>query len=174
MLTARQPERDRLIMNFLEDTYFWYTVSFIGFVFVLVKFGWPAFLKFIDARIESIRTEIERAESLYTEAHELLAQYQRKHRDAVQEADHIIKTAEKNAADLKAQAKAELEEIIARREKQLQERLKRMEEQAFNEVRQYTANLAIDATAKIIAEKLDQKANQNLVDASIKSIAKSI
>ena len=157
-------------MAFLEDTNLWYFVSFAMFAFVIGKYGWPFLIQYIDNRIEAIRQEIAKAESLHTEAQELLAQYQRKHRDAVQEADAIIKNAEKHAEEIKAAAEAEIEETIARRETQLQERVARMEASAIDEIRAHTANLAIDATAEIIAEKLDKKANQNLVEHSIKAI----
>jgi len=158
-------------MDFLLSSDVWYTVSFIIFALVIIKFGKPAFLKYVDGRIEKIREEIETAEGLRTEAHELLAQYERKHRDAVKEADEIIQKAEKHAAEIKAQAEAELEETIARREAQLEERIARLETNAVQDIKNHTANLAIEATAEIIAETLDKKANQNLVDQSIKSIA---
>lgn len=161
-------------MDFLLDTNVWYAVSFAMFALVIIKYGWPALINYIDNRIVEIREDIEKAESLRTEAHELLAQYQRKHRDAVQEADEIIKNAEKHAAEIKAQAEADIEEVIVRREKQLEERIARMQTNAIEEIQAHTANLAIEATAEIIASKLDKKANQNLVDASIKTISKKL
>ncbi len=161
-------------MDFLHDTNFWYLISFGIFAGILWKFGKPALLGFIDARIQSIREEIEEAESLRTEAHELLAQYQRKHRDAVQEANDIIERAKANAAEIKASAEADIEETISRRERQLEERIARMEEAAIDEIKAHTANLAIEATAEIIANKLDKKANQVLVDQSIKAIGQKL
>jgi len=161
-------------MDFLLDTNFWYLVTFLMFFTVIWKYGKPAILNYIDNRIASIREEIETAESLRTEAHELLAQYQRKHRDAVKEADEIIKNAENSAKDIKAKAEAEIEEVIARREAQLEERISRMEVTAIEEIKAHTANLAIEATAEIIADKLDKKANQALVDQSIQAIGQKL
>lgn len=161
-------------MDFLYDTNVWYAVSFAMFAVIIWKYGKPAFLNYIDGRIASIREEIETAESLRTEAHELLAQYQRKHRDAVQEAEDIIQNAKDHAKEIKAQAKADIEETIARREKQLEERIARMEASAVEEIKTHTANLAIEATAEIIADKLDKKANQALVDLSIKEIGQKL
>jgi F-type H+-transporting ATPase subunit b len=161
-------------MDFLLSTDTWYAVSFAFFAFIIWKFGWPALLKFIDSRIAAIAEEIEKAENLRTEAHELLAQYQRKHRDAVKEADEIIKNAEKHAKEIKARAEEEIEETIARREKQLEERVARMESAAVEEIKNHTANLAIEATAEIIADNLDKKANQALVDQSISTIGQKL
>jgi len=161
-------------MDFLVDSYFWYLVSFAMFAGIIWKYGKPALLNYIDNRIAAIREEIAQAESLRTEAHELLAQYQRKHRDAVNEAEGIIKNAQHHAKEIRAQAESEIEETIGRREKQLEERIARMEQSAIEEIKTHTANLAIEATASIIADKLDKKANQNLVDASIKNIGKKL
>jgi len=161
-------------MDFLLDTNVWYAVSFAMFAAVVWKFGKPAFLGLVDQRIESIREEIKTAEGLRTEAHELLAQYQRKHRDAVQEADDIIKNAKKHAKEIKAQAASEIEEVITRREGQLQDRIERMHANAIHDIQTHTANLAVEATAGIIADKLDKKANQALVDASIKAVGQKL
>lgn len=157
-------------MDFLLDSNIWYVVSFAMFAAVIWKFGKPAIVSYIDGRIEAIREEINTAENLRTEAHELLAQYQRKHRDAVQEADSIIKTAQQHADEIRIKADADIKETIERREKQLQERLKRMELSAIDDIKAYTANLAIEATAEIIADKLDKKTGEALVEQSIKEL----
>ena len=41
-------------------------------------------------------------------------------------------------------------------------------------LRSFAASLAMEATAQIIADKLDKKANENLVDQAIKDIGKNI
>jgi len=161
-------------MEAFNNTDVWYAVSFLMFIGIIWKFGIPALNKFLDNRIEAIRDEIQRAENLKTEAQELLAQYQRKHRDAVQEADAIIKNAKKNADELKKQAEAELDETIARREKQLQERLARLEQDAIEEIKTHTAALAIEATREIITDKLDKKTNEALVEGAIENISSTI
>ena len=161
-------------MELLHDTSIWFLFSFLVFVAIAWKFGKNAVIQQLDSRIEDIRKNIESAESLRVEAQELLAQYQRNHRDAVSDAKQIIDTAQKQADEIRKKAEAELDETIARREKQLQERLARMEQSAVEEMRQYAANLAITATSEIIGQQLDKKTNEKLVDASIKEIGKSI
>lgn len=158
-------------MELLQDTHVWFLISFLAFVAIAWKFGKNAVLAMLDGRIEDIRKEIETAESLRIESQEMLAQYQRKHKDAVQHADEIISNAQKQANEIKKKAEADLVETMARREKQLQERLKRMEQSAIEDIRQYAANLSVTATAELIAQSLDKKANENLVDVSIKDIS---
>ncbi len=161
-------------MDALQDSNIWYLFSFIIFVGIIIKFGLPAFNKLLDTRIEQIRKDLEEAENLRVEAQEMLAQYQRKHRDAVKESEKIISTAKENAKQFKEKAEAELEEIIKRRETQLEDRLERMKQNAINEIQAHAADLAVNATKQIIIDKLDKKANSRLVEQSIMNIENNI
>ena len=161
-------------MDILHDTNFWVAVSFVIFAGLVIKFGRGAINALLDRRIEEIRNEIKSAEALRVEAQELLAQYQRKHRDAMQESQKIIDRALKQADSIRTQAEAGLADSMAAREKQLQERLTRMEQSAINEIQKYAADLAIQATREIIASKLDKSANDRLVEQSIKDVGKRI
>ncbi|MCD8562539.1 MAG: hypothetical protein LRY54_00360 [Alphaproteobacteria bacterium] len=124
----------------------------------------------LDTRIASIRKEIVEAENLRIEAQELLAQYQRKHRDALKEAEKIISNAEKHAIEIRKRAEAELAETMERREEQFKARMKNMERAAMDEIQSYVADLSIQATQRIIADKLDKKIAGELVDRSVKNI----
>jgi len=159
-------------MELLQDTNIWVLFSFILFLFILWRYGKPAFLNLLDTRIASIRDEIATAESLRIEAQELLAQYQRKQRDAQKEADAILKRAKSHAASITKQAEADLKDISARREQQLKERLARMENNAKREIQTYAAELAVQATTQIIIQNMDKKTNENLIDQSIKTLSK--
>lgn len=158
----------------LGDTNVWLGASFLIFLFIVWKMGKDAFLRMVDAKIEKIRSEIATAESLRIESQELLAQYERKHRDAVQEAETIIKNAQKSAQQIKAQAEKDLDETMARREKQLAERLERMQQNAIAEIQQHAANLAIQATKEIIIDNMDKKVSEKLIDQSIKDVSGQI
>lgn len=157
-------------MDLLADKYTWLIGSFLIFIYILWKFGKEPFLAILDKRIADIKQEIETAETLRIEAQELLAQYQRKHRDAVKESDKIIQNAEKRAAAIRADTEKELDAMAQRREQQLQDRLKRMEADAIQDIKRYAADLTIEATKAIISEKMDKKTNDNLIKESIKTI----
>lgn len=161
-------------MTFLEDSAIWLVFSFLIFTFILVKMGKAAFINMLDGRIEEIKKEIDTAESLRIEAQELLAQYQRKHRDSVKEAEGIIANAESHAIEIRKNAEKELKETIKRREQQLKERLETLEAQAISEIQKHAADLAIHATAQIITEKMDKKTGTKLVDQGIKQVAENI
>ena len=162
------------MQDLLADEYFWYTISFVMFVGVLWKYALPLINQLLDARIAQIIKNLEEAENLRVEAQEMLAQYQRKHRDALQESQKIIDTAKENAKQYKEKAIAELEETMKAREVQLTARLERMEQNAIGEIQTYAAELAMRAAKQIIEEKLDKKTNTKLVEDAIKSVGQNI
>lgn len=157
--------------DLLHDTNVWVAMSFIVFFLGAMKIGRAKVLAALDTRIEDIKKEIETAENLRVEAQEVLALYQRKQRDAAKEAKNIVEDAKAQAEEIKKQADKDLKDLVKRREEQLTERLERMEELAKREISNYAADLAVKATQEIINEQMTSKANQNLVDESIKSIA---
>lgn len=164
-------------MEFLQGDdaiYIWYTFSFIVFAFIIFKFGVPVFNAALDRRIAEIKDELKTAENLRIEAQEMLAQYQRKHRDALKESETIITAAQENAKKMQAHAEVALDESMARREQQLVTRLQRMEEDALNEIKAYAATLAMDAARQIISEKLDKNTNAKLLEGSIQDIHMNI
>jgi len=158
-------------MAFFQEATNWVLISFVIFAIGFWKFGLKLMLGKLDGRIEEIRKEIETAESLRIEAQELLAQYQRKQRDAAKEAEAIVASAQKHAAEIQKAAEAELNELIARKEAQLKDRLQRMEDVALQDIKSYAAELAVKATAEIIAKQMDEKTNARLVEQSIKTVS---
>ncbi len=162
------------MQDLLADEYFWYTIAFIMFMTVLWKYALPVINQQLDTRIAQIIKNLEEAENLRTEAQEMLAQYQRKHRDALQESQSIIETAKENARQYREKAQAELEAMMEIREKQLTSRLERMEQNAISEIQTYAAELAIKAARQIIEKNLDKKTNAKLIDAAIGNIAQNI
>lgn len=162
------------MMDLLHDTGIWLLASFVIFCFVLWQKGKSAIAKLLDARIQDIRQEIETAESLRVESQELLAQYQRKHRDAVQDAEKIIADAKSHAKRIREKADQDLTDLIGRREEQLQVRLKRMEDEAVSEIKAYAADLAVKAAKEIVAEGMKKKEANDLIDDSIRRVSSAL
>ncbi len=162
------------MMELLQDTHNWFALSFVVFLAVAWVFGRKAVLGALDSRIAVIRDEIKAAESLHAESKHLLAEYQMKHESAVRDAAKIAAEARKDADKIRIEAEAALEESIRRREKQLDERLSRMKQSAIAEIQQYAADIAAQATAEIIAQKLDGKTDSRLIDRAIGAIGKNV
>jgi len=152
----------------LQDPAFW---VLIAFAIVLVVFARAGLHKMIasglDKRAQNIADEINEARKLREEAQELLAQYQRRQREAEAEAAAIIDQAKTDAKHMAAEAREKINEQIARRTKAMEEKIARAEAQAISEVRGATADLAIETARQIIRERMDRGAQSAYVDKAI-------
>jgi len=149
---------------------FWVLIAFAIFVAFMVWKARGAVTGALDARAEAIRTEIDEAQRLREEAQSLLADYQRKQRDALQEAEAMLRAAEEEAVRLRAQAEEELAASLKRREQQALDRIAQAEAAAQAEVRNTAIDLAVSATRKLLEDRLDEKKAAGLVDQAIKEL----
>lgn len=121
----------------------------------------------LDKRSQRIADELDQARRLREEAQELLAQYQRRQRDAEEEAKGIIEQAKKDAQRLVQESRAKIAEQIERRAKAAEEKIARAEAQALAEVRGQTVDLAVDTAREIIKKRMDHGAQSALVEKAI-------
>ncbi|NNU17593.1 F0F1 ATP synthase subunit B [Parvularcula sp. ZS-1/3] len=157
--------------SILEDTNLW---VLIGFIAVIGLFVWQGVFKklgtFLDGRAKTIQDQLDEARSLREEAQKLLADYQKRQREAETEAEGIIAQAKADAKTMQKDAKAKLEEQVARRTQAAHDRIARAEAQALADVRAQTADLAVDAAREIIKARTDGSAQKALLDRAIGDI----
>jgi F-type H+-transporting ATPase subunit b len=135
------------------DAEFWVAVAFVAFLGVLIYFGMHEMMvKYIDQRRDRIKAELDEALRLKEEAQALLAQYQRKQREAEQEAAAIIAGAMAEAERMMVEAKAKMEEFIGRRGKMAETKIAQAEAQALADVRAAAAEAAVSAAEKILSQ----------------------
>jgi len=146
------------------DAEFWVAVAFVAFLGVLAYFGvHEMMVKFVDQRRDRIKAELDEALRLKEEAQALLAQYQRKQREAEQEAAAIIAGANAEAARMMAEAKTKMEEFVARRSKMAETKIAQAEAQALAEVRAAAAEAAVGAAEKILTQIVKGEVADRLV-----------
>ena len=100
----------------------------------------------------------------------LLAEYQRKARDAAAEAEEIVDQARREAEALGAEAKKRMEDYVVSRTKLAEQKIAQAEAHAVQEVRALSADVAIAAAEKILAAKLKGEAAESLVKKSIADV----
>jgi len=150
---------------------FWVLISFLLFVALLIWKGVPGLIgKALDERGAAIRTELDEARRLREEAQQLLADYQRKAREAEDEAKSIIETAKHEAERLAAETRKALAEQVERRTKAAEEKIARAEAQAVSDVRAAAAELAVQASERLLRSKISGDAASSLADASINDL----
>ena len=161
-------------MDFLQDPTFWVLVAFVAFI---AAAGYPiakAITAGLDKRADKISADIDEAQKLREEAQDLLASYQRKQRDAVEEAEAIVSHAREEAGRLIEQGRERLEGALERREKLAMDRIGQAEAQALDTVRAKTVDVALNATRDFLAENLKGKQADALVEAAIKELPEKL
>lgn len=106
----------------------------------------------LDKRGEEIAARIDEAKSLREQAARMLAEAERKQRQAEEDAEAIVKAARADADAMMEEARAELQQRIKRRQALAEARIARAEAQASEEVRKAAADAATRAARDILAK----------------------
>jgi F-type H+-transporting ATPase subunit b len=153
------------------DATFIALVGLLIFIGIIVYAKVPAMItKALDDRSDGIRKELEEARSLREEAQRLLAEYKRKGEDAEKEAADIVAQAKRDATAITAEAKAKTDEYIKRREVMAEQKIAQAETDAVNEVKGRAVDIALAASAKLMGGKMDSKASGDLFKSSLAEI----
>jgi len=148
----------------------WVALSFGVFVALVWKKAGSAISAALDKRSEDIRNNLDEAKTLREEAQNELQKYQRLQREATDQAKEIIANAEKAALKIEEAAKKNAEASIKRRKDQAEAKIKALEVEATQDIRNRAAQLATAAAADLIRENMDQVAANNLLKADIEAI----
>jgi len=154
-------------MAMFYDPTFWVALAFLLVVAMVFRPAAKAIVSTLDTRAAKIRVQIEEARKLREDAQALLAEYQKKQRDAMQEAEKIISQARQDAARMKIDAEKDLENAIARRKQQALDRIAQTETAAVAQVRNTAIDVALAAAEKLIQSSLDPAKTQALADKAI-------
>jgi F-type H+-transporting ATPase subunit b len=153
------------------DAPFWALLSLIAFLGILVYVKVPKMMvRSLDERADRIRKELEEAKRLREEAQQLLAEYQRKRKEAEREAQDIVTAAEREAKMLLDEAERRSEDYVARRSKLAEQKIAQAETDAINEVRASAVELAVSAAGKVLAGKVDEKVAADLFKQSLAEV----
>jgi F-type H+-transporting ATPase subunit b len=156
-------------MNF-DNTFF----AFLALVlFLAIVFYAGAHKKAgaaLDARANQISKDIADARKLREDAEALLAEYKQKKLDAEKEAAGIIAQAKADAAVYAEDAEKKLADSLTRRTRQAEQKIAQAEAAAIKDVRAAATDLAIRAASSIIADGAKGKGGEGLIAESIAAV----
>ncbi|MES0068981.1 F0F1 ATP synthase subunit B [Mesorhizobium sp. M0074] len=149
----------------------WATVALLIFLGIAIYIKVPGMIaKALDARADKISSELEEARRLREEAQQLLGQYQRKRKEAEQEAAAIVAAAKREADMLAAEAHKKTEDYVARRTALAEQKIGQAEREAIGEVCASAVDIAVEAARALLAGKIDAKAGADLFNASLQDL----
>ncbi|MBL8577377.1 MAG: F0F1 ATP synthase subunit B [Mesorhizobium sp.] len=149
----------------------WTTVALFIFLALLVYLKVPGMIsKALDARAVKIRHDLDEARRLREEAQGLLAEFQKKRKEAEKEAADILAAAKREAELLVADAHKKSEDYVARRTAMAEQKIAQAEREAVNEVRSSAVDIAVEAARKLLADNPEIKAGEELFKSSLKEL----
>src|SRR5271165_2204392 len=149
----------------------WVAVAFVLFLGLLVYLGaHRRLIDGIDQRQARIKAELDEARRLREEAQALLAEFERKGREAEGEAAAIIAGAKAEAERLAVEAKAKMEDFVVRRTKMAEAKIVQAEAQALADVRSAASDAAVAAAEKILSATAKGKIAEDLLAQGIKDV----
>jgi F-type H+-transporting ATPase subunit b len=157
----------------MQEAENWVALAFLLFIALLVYLGaHRKVVESIDQRQGRIKGELDEARRLKEEAQALLAEFQRKGREAESEAAAMIAGAKVEAERLAAEAKTKMEDFVTRRTKIAEAKITQAEAQALADVRAAAADAAVAAAEKILSAAAKGQVAEDLLKQGIEDVRK--
>jgi F-type H+-transporting ATPase subunit b len=159
----------------LKETENWVAIAFLCFIGLLIYLGaHRKIFEAIDGRQARIKAELDEARRLREEAQALLAEFERKGREAEKEAEAIIAGAKVEAERLASEAKTRMEDFVTRRTKMAEDKIVQAEAQALADVRSAATDAAVAAAEKILSTAAKGKVAENLLARGIEDVRQKL
>jgi len=150
----------------------------IAFIILMGVFAWlgvhRTVLTALDHRAERIKAELDDARRLKDEAAKVLAEYQAKRASAEREAADIVANANAEAERIAADAKTKMEDFVARRTKTAESKIALAEAQAVADVRAAAADAAVTAATTILSQSVKGQVADDLLAKGIAEVRKKL
>ncbi len=151
----------------------WTVVTFIILLFILKKIAWKPILGALDERENFIKDSLEKSEQARQEALVLLEENKANLARTEEEAQKIINQGREMAEKLKAQILAESDSKAKKMIQDATAEINRKNEEAFANLKNQVADIAIQAAEKLLKENLDKEKQIDLVNKYIDDLPKN-
>jgi len=156
------------------DQAFWVGVSFVIFVLLALRPVGSFILGGLDKRAVRIKAELEEALLLKEEAQALLVSYQRKQREAEEEAKDILEFAKTESKRITEKAEHDLEESLNKRVNLAMQKISLYEQAVLQQVKQSAVDIAISTVRSLVTEAMDKNLSNTLIEKAMEDVAKKI
>lgn len=161
-------------LPFLANPTFWVTFATLLVFGALVKILTPIITKALDKRAAEISEELDRAMALREEAQVILAQYQKKQRESLKEAEEIVQKANLEARRITREAEQDVEDQLKKRMKMAVDKIEQAERAALQEVQNRIIEITVSAARSIVDSKLTDKARAELISSAAEDVQKKL
>jgi F-type H+-transporting ATPase subunit b len=158
------------------ESEFWVGVGLLIFlaIIIFVAKAPRAIAASLDERSAKIQSDLNEAARIRAEAEAMLADIRVQREEAERQATQMIAAAEADAARMAVEARARLEEQVARRAALAERKIATAEAQATADVKAAAAELAAEAAERVLAARIAGAKSDPLVDAAIGQLAERL
>ena len=150
------------------DATFWVAISFFIFLGVLIYFQIPQkIISVLNESIESIKIEVDNAESLKEESKNILSEYEKKISNAKNEVKQMIDVATEEADRTVLKTNEEFHIQMENRKKSTEDRIKQMKNQALKDIKNASVKISIQAVEVMLKNSLDKNKLNKIFNSSV-------
>lgn len=145
-------------------------IIFLAIVFFVAK-AHVKVISALDAKKDSIQSDLDEAARIRAEAQRLLESLQAERVDAERQAREMLASAQAQAKQFEGETKAKLEESLARRQQISERKIASAEQQAVGEVKAAAADLAVQMAEQVLVARNAGSKTDPLIDRGIAQLA---
>lgn len=157
-----------------QDPSFWVAVSFVLFVGAFGRVLFRRLAGVLDAHRAAVREELDSAAALHAEAQSLRDRYTDEAALAEKTAGEIRARAEETAGQIAAASDGRLQAHLARMRARAAEEIARSEEAARQMYRERVADLVLEASARLLRERVDADLQAVLIQRTVDGLGQSL
>ena len=159
----------------LHEAEFWVAVAFVLMLGIFGYFGvHRVILAALDNRSLRIRKDLDDARRLKEEAQSLVAEYRARRECAEREAQEIVAAAQADAERIAVEAKAKMEDFVARRTKTAESKIALAEAQALADVRAAAVEAAVAAASTVLSQSVKGSVADDLLAKGIAEVQQKL
>jgi F-type H+-transporting ATPase subunit b len=158
------------LLQFEPGLMIWTVVTFLVTLLVLRKTAWGPLLQALDDREKRIDDALTKAEKARKEAEDAIAQARQDSAAALRKSEEMVKQAKVEADQLRQKM---IDEAKAESQKVVENGLKRLESEqraAMAAMRRETADLAIQAAAKLVRSSLNEQQQREIGEGFLRDL----
>ena len=145
-------------------------IAFIIMILIVIKLAYKPIAKFIQARKEYVRNNLEEARIKNEEASRNLEETKTNLQSSQKEAIQIIQDAKREANKEREQILEETKKEISLKHAKAQEDIRIEQEKAIKEMHDDVIDIALEATKNILGREVSEKDDKALLDSFVSNL----
>jgi len=159
-----------MISYLINDAKFWTAVAFVFFIILTFKPVKSILLKSLDEKIQLIINRIDDAKKIKKDAEILMQDIGDKEKNLKYTINSLKQDTDNIIVNLVNEMEKKLEYQINIKKNSAELKIKQLEQEAINEIKNNTIHYTIEIVKNIMKTKMNISKHQDLIDSSIKDL----